>query len=862
MQRHNFGFLMDFIGTAFVLIIALVEVNLPNHEELIRHNDHLPRFMSYPQWEQIDGDWVGFLFNYQMLLLISFLLGCFITIWNRLSLKKIKTLENNLRTELDNTTSLPDEKHLRNIRYKLSKEKRNREIYIEPAVGSFLVTTFVWLALVVIEGKFYFSWSKDIIPLPMLVAQNLQIHGGDLLIALGHSSWHMFLGIISGCIGGILFGFFLSRNQWLKRCTNWHVLIISALPPLILKQLFIKITHDIPVYIIPVFQGDNCSKLAVIMVSWAVFWPVLIATAHTIANINEEYRHSIELLGARGFLEKIIYIEFPWVIKSVLANLRIGIVIGLILLIDAESNGASKEHLLLGDIFNTLADNFNIHVLFAFVIFTSVLVILFELMLLLINKLITHPPCSYNSNALDISNSLDERRKSLQSFEQMRDSKWSNNAPLKAFSCSNNNNVFVMRDISKRYSGILAFQVKNEISMRVGEFISVIGMSGAGKSTFVKLLLGFLDYDEGESEDRQLEIAGINMLSREHNGVRTIGDIVAYVTQHPTLLPHYTVKKNLFFGLNQQLKYAKKNKDDKLSEFYLDYINWLTGATDSASRKKVFAKIDLSKPLWQLIHAFGIADKINNYPFELSGGQAQRVHLLRWLLLARPILVLDEAFSSSDVPLKGMMRDAVLSHTKALGISVINISHDRADVLQISDQIFFIEKNEVLENGTPRQLFFTPNTSELAKFMGHTNLFQVDNINSSSVHISSDLYRAIDYTPTVLLSFEQPLINPTNSILGVLFIPSTDVTIVKIGVDLSTTDITVYKIEAARFTGTQYELNLIRSSDLGVKFYLDAIVQEQSLIQLLPNGLDKNTLQNNHVQVSIVKAILLSGEKK
>jgi ABC transporter family protein len=77
----------------------------------------------------------------------------------------------------------------------------------------------------------------------------------------------------------------------------------------------------------------------------------------------------------------------------------------------------------------------------------------------------------------------------------------------------------------------------------------------------------------------------------------------------------------------------------------------------------------------------GLDEKMEFLPSQLSGGEAQRVHLLRWLILGRPILVMDEAFSALDQPLKGMVRDAIVRNCQAFGTTVLNVSHDRADAV-------------------------------------------------------------------------------------------------------------------------------------------------------------------------------------
>jgi ABC-type Fe3+/spermidine/putrescine transport system ATPase subunit len=416
----------------------------------------------------------------------------------------------------------------------------------------------------------------------------------------------------------------------------------------------------------------------------------------------------------------------------------------------------------------------------------------------------------------------------------------------------------------------------------------VIGRSGAGKSTFVKLLLGF---EEGEISDTgHLELGGINMkVAESAESCRSIDDVVGYVAQRPVLLPHWSVEKNLLFGIRQQLKYAsacgKKNKTG-LFQFYEEYIAWLL-CTDNVSdwkwlKDRPEQDLAFNSPLGLLVRFMGISDKMKNHPAELSGGEAQRVHLLRWLILGRPILVLDEAFSALDQPLKGMVRDAIHRHSKAFGTSVVNISHDRADVLQVSDRVFFVEEHKILEDASPRQLFFAPRTRDLAIFLGHTNLFRVEACSDDprAVVVKYDEYRDVRLSFPERIRFEQNVVSvghpgysnkdsvvkhqDTASVSGqsrILFIPSADVNIDSIENGNEAQDDRSFRVESMRFTGTHYDMRLVRGADCSSPLRIDAVVQDDDLMSRLPPGLcDVEGLVGKMVTVSFVRGIMLPGE--
>lgn len=263
------------------------------------------------------------------------------------------------------------------VRRRLQVERGRRNDYLEPMLGAFAVSLLLWLAATLLAGKWDPSWTRAFLVPPLLVAQNLQYYGADFLPAMLRSSWHMAQGIVFGVVAGLALGFSLSHVPWLQRWTSWHVTIVSALPPILLTEIFRQLVQFkyVPIFFV---HDEVAFKSAVALVTWAVTWPVVTATVQALFGIDEDYRRSLSLLGAETRGEQIRYIELPVVGPPVVANLSIGFVIGLIVLLHGEAYGAPPQYPTLGMWFSQISSDFKLQALYALLFFTSVMIMMFE----------------------------------------------------------------------------------------------------------------------------------------------------------------------------------------------------------------------------------------------------------------------------------------------------------------------------------------------------------------------------------------------------------------------------------------------------------------------------------------------------
>ena len=206
------------------------------------------------------------------------------------------------------------------------------------------------------------------------------------------------------------------------------------------------------------------------------------------------------------------------------------------------------------------------------------------------------------------------------------------------------------------------------------------GASGSGKTTFLKLVAGFLTPDNGV-----ITVAGEILYDREQ-GVNLFPEKrrVGYVPQNYLLFPHLTVFENAAFGPRA--------------------LKWARGEV----QEQVEAVLELC----------GIAHHAGRYPKELSGGEQQRVALARAMVTRPRLLLLDEPFSALDVQTRREIRTEVREILAAAGIPSILVTHDPNDALAFGDEILIMERGQVVQRGRLEELRRSPVTGFAAEFAG------------------------------------------------------------------------------------------------------------------------------------------------
>lgn len=235
-----------------------------------------------------------------------------------------------------------------------------------------------------------------------------------------------------------------------------------------------------------------------------------------------------------------------------------------------------------------------------------------------------------------------------------------------------------IRNVDKHFG---TFQAVTDVSIDIprGEFFSLLGASGCGKTTLLRMIAGFESTSGG-----QIMIDG-----------QPMGDVpphqrpVNMVFQSYAIFPHLSVRDNIAYGLRKQK--LTRSRRYELVEEMLDLIKLPGYGTRRAN--------------------------------ELSGGQRQRVALARALIMRPKALLLDEPLGALDKQLREQMQLELRALQKSVGVTFVLVTHDQEEALTLSDKIAVMAAGRVLQIDTPAGLYENPNSRAVASFIGHMNFF-------------------------------------------------------------------------------------------------------------------------------------------
>lgn len=237
-------------------------------------------------------------------------------------------------------------------------------------------------------------------------------------------------------------------------------------------------------------------------------------------------------------------------------------------------------------------------------------------------------------------------------------------------------------EVSVTYPG--GHRALDEITLDIhdGEFIALVGPSGSGKTTLLRALAGFIEPSHG-----QISISGETVSTPELNvPVEQRG--LGMVFQQHALWPHMQVSENIGYPLK------------------------LAGVRKTERSQRVNEALEL----------VGLADMGARRPDQLSGGQRQRVALSRAIIHQPQVLLLDEALSALDEPLRASLRSQLQSMSKRLGLTVVHVTHDRSEALAIADRIVVLDQGRIQQVGTPEELVENPASPFVAQFLNDATL--------------------------------------------------------------------------------------------------------------------------------------------
>jgi len=236
--------------------------------------------------------------------------------------------------------------------------------------------------------------------------------------------------------------------------------------------------------------------------------------------------------------------------------------------------------------------------------------------------------------------------------------------------------------VSKKFPGNKRPAVHDfSLEVNKGEIVALLGESGCGKTTILRMVSGFEIPNSGSVILDGVEVAG------DHRFVAPERRGVGIVFQDYSLFPNKTVEQNIAFGLFRFHKNIQKQR------------------------------------ILDVLEVCGLEDFTKRYPHQLSGGQKQRVALARALAPQPKVLLFDEPFSNIDTLRKSQMRSEIGKILRQTQTTSIFVTHDTRDVLSLADRVSVIKEGVCQQTGTPADVYRYPVNTYVARFFGKTNLF-------------------------------------------------------------------------------------------------------------------------------------------
>ncbi|NYT38459.1 polyamine ABC transporter ATP-binding protein [Allopusillimonas soli] len=235
-----------------------------------------------------------------------------------------------------------------------------------------------------------------------------------------------------------------------------------------------------------------------------------------------------------------------------------------------------------------------------------------------------------------------------------------------------------IEDVDKLFGDTVAVRAVN-LAVRRHELFALLGSSGCGKSTLLRMLAGFEEVTAGRIYLDGEDITGLPPYRRPVN----------MMFQSYALFPHMTVEANVAFGLRQE------------------------GVPRNEIHERVFEALDLVQ----------LAGYSRRKPHQLSGGQQQRVALARSLVKRPKLLLLDEPMSALDKQIRQKTQIELVKILEQVGVTCIMVTHDQEEAMTMADRLAVMSEGQIVQCGTPHDVYAFPSTRFVAGFIGSTNLF-------------------------------------------------------------------------------------------------------------------------------------------
>ena len=279
--------------------------------------------------------------------------------------------------------------------------------------------------------------------------------------------------------------------------------------------------------------------------------------------------------------------------------------------------------------------------------------------------------------------------------------------------------TITIQSLTKRFGGS---PVLHGIDLKIegGELFFLLGPSGCGKTTLLRHVAGFYQPDAGRIFFDDVEVSRVPPHRRD----------TGMMFQSYALWPHMTVEQNVAFGLEERKRPKKEIKE----------------------------RVD---DVLGLVQLEGMGDRRIQ---QLSGGQQQRVALARALVIQPKVLLLDEPLSNLDAKLRLEMRSEIRRIVKECGLTGIYVAHDREEALSMGDRLAIMESGNLIQVGTPMDVYRNPVNRMVAEFMGETNLIEGTLLRDTSraglfdVETPAGILRGRTFDPSFIPVRGQPVV--------------------------------------------------------------------------------------------------------